>query len=60
MDIGNLCDYCYEPDCKHCSLANPCLGCEDYDIKNDECISNGGCGADYTGVFKKAEDGGEP
>ncbi len=58
MDIGDLCDYCYEHNCKYCSLANPCLGCEDYDIENDECISDGGCGSNYMGMFKDPEDGG--
>ena len=44
-DIGNICDYCMEDegDCKMCSLGNPCLGCEDYDITNNSCKSNGGC-----------------
>lgn len=30
--------------CKMCSLANPCLGCGDYDQQKDSCKSNGGCG----------------
>lgn len=42
------CDICEEMgnanNCKHCSLGNPCLGCSDYDERNDVCISNGGCG----------------
>lgn len=43
--IGDVCDFCEDPerDCKMCSLANPCLGCEDYDIRNDTCKSKGGC-----------------
>lgn len=44
-DIGNVCDYCPDEDCKRCPFANPCLGCDDYDESNDRCKSNGGCGA---------------
>lgn len=41
MDIGDICDYCPEPNCEMCSLGNPCLGCVDY--KDGKCMSNGGC-----------------
>ena len=43
-DIGNICEFCMEEerDCKMCTLGNPCLGCEDYDIENG-CKSNGAC-----------------
>ena len=43
----NQCDICEEmgcKDCRYCSLGNPCLGCEEYDIEHDKCTSNGGCG----------------
>lgn len=40
------CDYCEERDCLDCTLGNPCLGCDDYDRKNDRCTSNGACGRD--------------
>lgn len=43
MDIGDLCAYCEEGNCKSCSLANPCLGCIDYDEEKDTCKSKGGC-----------------
>lgn len=43
MDYAELCDFCYEKDCTMCSLGNPCLGCSDYDIVNDVCITKGGC-----------------
>ena len=42
----NVCEKCAEmgiENCKYCSFGNPCLGCEDYDIENDTCKSNGGC-----------------
>lgn len=45
------CEICQEMgnyDCQFCGLGNPCLDCEDYDIKNDMCKSNGGCGDDKT------------
>lgn len=40
------CEICREMgdyDCKFCSLGNSCLGCKDYDVENDRCLSNGGC-----------------
>ena len=43
----NQCDICEEmglKDCLHCYLGNPCIGCTEYDEKNDICKSNGGCG----------------
>ena len=44
----NVCDYCEISEggrnCKTCSYGNPCLGCEDYDLEHDTCISKGGCG----------------
>lgn len=45
IELRDICDFCEDPerDCKMCSLANPCLGCEDYDIRNDTCKSKGGC-----------------
>lgn len=47
--VMDICETCAEmgiENCKYCSLGNPCLGCEDYDIENDTCKSNGGCGGD--------------
>jgi len=41
------CDICINNNlnnCKYCDLGNPCLNCEDYDIENDKCKSNGACG----------------
>ena len=41
------CDICKEIgecNCRYCELGNPCIGCTDYDEKNDICKSNGGCG----------------
>lgn len=43
MDISNICEYCVENDCRLCRFGNPCLGCPDYDLKNDRCTSNGAC-----------------
>lgn len=37
------CDFCEVNNCQHCSLGNPCLGCDDYDEENDTCKSYGGC-----------------
>ena len=44
-ELRDICDFCEDPerDCKMCPLANPCLGCEDYDIRNNTCKSKGGC-----------------
>ena len=44
-DIGDICDCCPdgEHDCMRCSLGNPCLNCEDYDVMNGLCKSDGGC-----------------
>lgn len=47
MDISDLCDVCEEirgEDCLYCSLGNPCLGCDDYDMNAHVCRSNGACG----------------
>ena len=44
MEIGDICDICFEPDCENCTLGNPCLGCDDY--VNGECISMGACGGE--------------
>lgn len=48
----NACEYCQEyndkPDCKRCTLGNPCLGCLDYDLENDKCLSNGECGIKFS------------
>ena len=43
MDIGDVCEFCTEPDCEWCALGNPCIGCADYDGCGG-CKSNGGCG----------------
>lgn len=43
------CEICHETgdyNCGYCDLGNPCLGCDDYDIENDECKSDGGCADD--------------
>ena len=41
-----VCDICEEmgtKNCRRCTLGNPCLWCEDYDIDNDVCTSDGAC-----------------
>lgn len=40
------CDICEAMglvNCRHCYLGNPCIGCTNYDEKNDVCLLNGGC-----------------
>lgn len=44
MFVCDVCEEQGEVDCIHCKLGNPCIGCTDYDEKNDICKSNGGCG----------------
>lgn len=43
----DVCETCREvldnADCNTCPFGNPCLGCADYDIDTDTCISSGGC-----------------
>ena len=51
----SICDRCEEYgacDCQHCDLGNPCIGCTDYDEKNDICKSDGGCGKTMEGSEK--------
>lgn len=43
MTQCEICEEMESSDCKYCSLGNPCLNCEDYDVENDTCKSNGGC-----------------
>ena len=48
----NPCELCEDHNCKHCNLGNPCIGCDDYDMLNDTCTSEGACGdpdKKYTG-----------
>lgn len=40
----SVCDWCEDKDCRYCSWGNSCLGCEDYDMERNVCLSNGGCG----------------
>lgn len=44
MDTCELCAEYGDHDCKQCNLGNPCIGCADYDMWNDTCISKGACG----------------
>lgn len=43
MDQCDICEEMGLNECLYCSLGNPCYGCDDYDIKNNTCRSNGGC-----------------
>lgn len=44
MNPCELCEEYGDHDCKHCTLGNPCIGCVDYDMRNDACTSEGACG----------------
>lgn len=52
MDVCEICEEVGERDCYHCDLGNPCIGCTDYDEKNDICKSDGGCGKTMEGSEK--------
>lgn len=54
MDISDVCEICEDADCMHCSLGNPCLGCEGYD-GDGGCTSNGGCSAISEGVISNGK-----
>ena len=43
MFICDICDEMGTKNCRRCNLGNPCLWCEDYDIDNDICTSDGAC-----------------
>lgn len=48
MDQCDICEEMGLKDCQHCYLGNPCIGCEDYDVENDKCKSDGACGGENT------------
>lgn len=44
----DICEICADMDtgkqCEDCELANPCIGCSDYNREKHFCTSNGACG----------------
>lgn len=42
--------------CRYCALGNPCIGCDDYDIENDTCTSEGACGAKMDEEMERKKD----
>lgn len=48
MDSCLMCDYAIGSDmCYGCPFGNPCLGCNDFDIEHNNCLSYGGCAKPY-------------
>lgn len=54
VDTCELCEEYGDHDCKRCNLGNPCIDCDDYDMWNDTCKSNGACG-DSDKKWKEAD-----
>ena len=44
MSPCELCEEYGGHACKRCNLGNPCIGCADYDMRNEMCTSEGACG----------------